>query len=81
MVICAVKDTGINVTFWAGCIVLAGVDDCNSAGHFSSGFERGLRLSNMSVCEIDGVGVGSSIVAYEATRRNESECSCLRMNM
>ena len=45
---------------------------------YSSGFEVGLRPSNMSVCELY-VGDGSSIVAYEATRREKSECSCWQM--
>ena len=56
--ICAVHVAGIDGTFWAGGIELAGVDN---DGHFSSSFEGLFRLLNMSVCDMDGVG--SSIVA------------------
>ena len=48
-------------TFWAGCIELAGVDDCEGTGHLSSAFEGGgLRPSNMSDVESDD----SAIVAF-----------------
>ena len=44
----------------------------------SSGIEvrGGLRPSKMSVCEVSVVS-DSSIVASEATRNDDAECSCL----
>ena len=39
--ICAVQETDTGGTFWAGGIVLAGVDVDDSVGHLSSGFEVG----------------------------------------
>ena len=61
---CAVQKIGIDGTFWAGGMELAGIDDCKDCieGHFSPGFfEGGLRPSNRSVC--DDL-LGSSIVAW-----------------
>ena len=64
MVVCAVQEAGIDGAFCAGWIELAVLD---KDGHFSSGFEEGLRLLNMSFCD-DVDGVGSSIVAWRNLR-------------
>ena len=52
--ICVVQEAGVDGTFGACGIELAGVDN---DGHFSSGFEK---LLNMSICDVDGEG--SSVV-------------------
>ncbi len=60
-----VQEAGIDGTFWAGWIELAGVDDCESAGELSSGFEwgGGLRPLNISVGDSGGECYCSAIVS------------------
>ena len=52
--------------------MLDGVDDDESVGHLSSGFEWGLSPSNKSVGDDGGDTNGSTIVAYDATRREKT---------